>query len=120
MSHTLLLSSKFWGLLSFSMFGPLPVRILAAITFIARGLPKFENIAGTQGFCGSIVLLVLCKLFQILYVLYFKVDCSDFFAVSLYIAIKAIISSTKCSFDIGLRKNKSFSSELYLLFLYRS
>jgi hypothetical protein len=36
------------------MFGPLPVRILAGITFIAHGLPKFENIAGTQDFFGSI------------------------------------------------------------------
>ena len=37
-----------------SMFGPLPIRILAGITFIAHGLPKFENVAGTQGFFGSI------------------------------------------------------------------
>ena len=36
------------------MFGPLPIRILAGITFIAHGLPKFENIAGTQDFFGSI------------------------------------------------------------------
>jgi putative oxidoreductase len=36
------------------VFGPLPIRILAGITFIAHGLPKFENIAGTQGFFGSI------------------------------------------------------------------
>lgn len=36
------------------MFGPLPIRILAGITFIAHGLPKFEDIAGTQGFFGSI------------------------------------------------------------------
>jgi len=36
------------------MFGPLPIRILAGITFIAHGLPKFENIAETQGFFGSI------------------------------------------------------------------
>jgi putative oxidoreductase len=36
------------------MFGPLPIRIVAGITFIAHGLPKFENIAGTQGFFGSI------------------------------------------------------------------
>jgi putative oxidoreductase len=35
------------------MFGPLPIRILAGITFIAHGLPKFENIAGTQDFFGS-------------------------------------------------------------------
>jgi putative oxidoreductase len=37
-----------------STFGPLPIRILAGITFIAHGLPKFEDIAGTQGFFGSI------------------------------------------------------------------
>ena len=36
------------------MFGPLPIRIVAGITFIAHGLPKFENIAGTQGFFGSV------------------------------------------------------------------
>src|SRR5919108_4705088 len=38
------------------MFGPLPIRILAGITFLAHGLPKFENIAGTQGFFGSVAL----------------------------------------------------------------
>ncbi|MDW0121259.1 MAG: DoxX family protein [Nitrososphaeraceae archaeon] len=36
------------------MFGPLPIRILAGILFIAHGLPKFENIGGTQGFFGSV------------------------------------------------------------------
>src|ERR671910_651016 len=36
------------------MFGPLPIRIIAGITFIAHGLPKFENIAETQGFFGSV------------------------------------------------------------------
>src|SRR5918992_3884113 len=36
------------------MFGPLPIRILAGITFVAHGLPKFEDIAGTQGFFGNI------------------------------------------------------------------
>lgn len=35
-------------------YGPLPIRLLAGITFLAHGLPKFENIAGTQGFFGSI------------------------------------------------------------------
>jgi putative oxidoreductase len=35
-------------------YGPLPIRILAGITFLAHGLPKFENIARTQGFFGSI------------------------------------------------------------------
>jgi putative oxidoreductase len=37
-----------------SAYGPLPIRILAGITFIAHGLPKFEDIAETQGFFGSI------------------------------------------------------------------
>ncbi len=32
------------------MFGPLLIRILAGIAFIVAGLPKFENIAVTQGF----------------------------------------------------------------------
>src|SRR5215216_3947845 len=36
------------------MFGPLPIRILAGITFMAHGLPKFEDITGTQGFFGNI------------------------------------------------------------------
>src|ERR687898_540280 len=36
------------------MFGPLPIRILAGITFIAHGLPKFQDVVGTQGFFGSI------------------------------------------------------------------
>jgi hypothetical protein len=36
------------------MFGPLPIRILAGITFIAHGLPKFEDVTGTQGFFGNI------------------------------------------------------------------
>lgn len=36
------------------VYGSLPIRIVAGITFIAHGLPKFENIAGTQGFFGSI------------------------------------------------------------------
>jgi putative oxidoreductase len=35
-------------------YGPLPIRILTGITFLAHGLPKFENIAGTQGFFGSV------------------------------------------------------------------
>ena len=36
------------------IFGPLPIRILAGITFIAHGLPKFEDVTGTQGFFGNI------------------------------------------------------------------
>src|SRR5918996_1948673 len=35
-------------------YGPLPIRILAGITFIAHGLPKFEDVTGTQGFFGNI------------------------------------------------------------------
>jgi putative oxidoreductase len=35
-------------------YGPFPIRILAGITFITHGLPKFEDITGTQGFFGSI------------------------------------------------------------------
>ena len=35
-------------------YGSLPIRIVAGITFVAHGLPKFENIAGTQSFFGSI------------------------------------------------------------------
>jgi len=34
--------------------GPLPIRILAGILFIAHGLPKFEDMGGTQGFFGSV------------------------------------------------------------------
>jgi len=36
------------------MFGPLPIRVLAGITFMAHGLPKFEDTIGTQGFFGNI------------------------------------------------------------------
>ncbi len=35
-------------------FGPLPIRIMAGIAFIIHGYPKFENIAGLQGFMGSL------------------------------------------------------------------
>ena len=35
-------------------YGSLPIRIVAGITLLAHGLPKFENIAGTQGFFGSV------------------------------------------------------------------
>jgi putative oxidoreductase len=37
-----------------SMFGPLPIRILAGIAFLVAGLPKFENISVNQGFFGSL------------------------------------------------------------------
>ena len=36
------------------MFGPLPIRILSGILFIVHGLPKFEDVASTQGFFGSV------------------------------------------------------------------
>ena len=35
-------------------FGPLPIRILAGAAFIAHGLPKFANPAGTAGFFSSV------------------------------------------------------------------
>jgi putative oxidoreductase len=35
-------------------YGPLSIMILAGITFIAHGLPKFEDITGTRGFFGSV------------------------------------------------------------------
>ncbi len=37
-----------------SAFAPLPIRIMAGIAFIVHGLPKFENLQGTQGFFGSV------------------------------------------------------------------
>ena len=37
-----------------STFAPLPVRIIAGIAFILHGLPKFENLQGTQGFFASV------------------------------------------------------------------
>ncbi|ALI34893.1 Putative oxidoreductase CatD [Candidatus Nitrosocosmicus oleophilus] len=37
-----------------SAFAPLPVRIIAGIAFILHGLPKFENLQGTQGFFASV------------------------------------------------------------------
>ena len=36
-----------------NMLGPLPIRIPAGILFIAHGLPKFEDIGGTQGFLAA-------------------------------------------------------------------
>ncbi len=35
-------------------FGPFPIRIMAGIAFIIHGYPKFEDIAGLQGFMGSL------------------------------------------------------------------
>ncbi|MGD9535398.1 MAG: DoxX family protein [Candidatus Nitrosocosmicus sp.] len=37
-----------------SMFAPLPIRIMAGVAFILHGLPKFENLQGTQGFFASV------------------------------------------------------------------
>jgi putative oxidoreductase len=37
-----------------STFAPLPIRIMAGIAFILHGLPKFENLQGTQGFFASV------------------------------------------------------------------
>ena len=38
-------------------YGPLPIRILAGIVFIAHGVPKLADPAMTQGFFGNIGLL---------------------------------------------------------------
>ncbi|MDN5847548.1 MAG: DoxX family protein [Candidatus Nitrosocosmicus sp.] len=37
-----------------SAFSPFPIRIIAGIAFIFHGLPKFENLQGTQGFFASV------------------------------------------------------------------
>jgi putative oxidoreductase len=37
-----------------TLYGPLPIRILAGIAFIAHGIPKLVDPAMTQGFFGSI------------------------------------------------------------------
>lgn len=37
-----------------SLYGPLSIRILAGITFIAHGIPKLVDPAMTQGFFGNI------------------------------------------------------------------
>jgi putative oxidoreductase len=37
-----------------SVFAPLPIRIMAGIAFILHGLPKFEDLQGTQGFFVSV------------------------------------------------------------------
>ena len=39
---------------SLTSFGPLLIRILAGITFIIHGLPKFSDILGTGGFFASV------------------------------------------------------------------
>src|ERR671939_1915152 len=38
-----------------AQYGPLPIRILAGIAFIAHGLPKLANIAGTEQFFADMV-----------------------------------------------------------------
>ena len=42
------------SLQTISIFAPLPIRIIAGIAFILHGLPKFENLQGTQGFFASV------------------------------------------------------------------
>ena len=37
-----------------SIFAPLPIRIMAGIAFILHGLPKFNDLQGTQGFFASV------------------------------------------------------------------
>jgi putative oxidoreductase len=37
-----------------TLYGPLPIRLLAGITFIAHGIPKLADPAMTQGFFGNI------------------------------------------------------------------
>jgi putative oxidoreductase len=37
-----------------SLYGPLSIRILAGITFIAHGIPKLVDPTMTQGFFGNI------------------------------------------------------------------
>src|ERR1044072_5500543 len=37
-----------------SNFASLPIRIMAGVAFILHGLPKFENLQGTQGFFSSV------------------------------------------------------------------
>ena len=38
-----------------AQYGPLPLRILAGVAFIIRGLPKLSNIAGTEHFFANMV-----------------------------------------------------------------
>jgi putative oxidoreductase len=49
-----LYKSKMMTVKRLMMLGPLPIRILAGILFIAHGLPKFEDVGRTQGFFGSV------------------------------------------------------------------
>jgi putative oxidoreductase len=36
------------------LFGPIPIRIMVGISFMAHGYPKLIDIPGTQGFFGNI------------------------------------------------------------------
>ena len=36
-------------------YGPLPIRILAGIAFIAHGLPKLSNVPGTEHFFSNMM-----------------------------------------------------------------
>ena len=38
-----------------AQYGPLPLRILAGISFIIHGLPKLSNISGTEHFFSSMI-----------------------------------------------------------------
>ncbi|HET8792399.1 MAG TPA: DoxX family protein [Nitrososphaeraceae archaeon] len=37
-----------------SAFAPLPIRIMAGVAFILHGMPKFDDLLGTQGFFASV------------------------------------------------------------------
>ncbi|KAA2282163.1 DoxX family protein [Candidatus Nitrosocosmicus agrestis] len=37
-----------------SAFSPLPIRIMAGVAFILHGMPKFNDLLGTQGFFASV------------------------------------------------------------------
>lgn len=37
-----------------SAFAPLPIRIMAGVAFILHGMPKFNDLLGTQGFFASV------------------------------------------------------------------
>lgn len=37
-----------------SAFSPLPIRIMAGVAFILHGMPKFNDLMGTQGFFASV------------------------------------------------------------------
>ena len=39
---------------SFFVYGPLPIRIIGGLTFIAHGVPKFFDVSGGHGFFESV------------------------------------------------------------------